>query len=83
MHNKWQLPPPKNQQSPLQPPPQTTTTITGSSNKFRIQKPQQNYLKNKIKTQNLQQNPNPTDQLINDQTQPTIGSKIGGESCGG
>ena len=40
---QWQLLP-TNQQPPLQPPPtanqppQTTTTITGSSNKFQIQK---------------------------------------------
>ena len=50
MHSQWQSPPPKNQQPPLQPLPQqqpplqplpqTTTTITGSSNKFQIQKPQ-------------------------------------------
>ena len=68
MHNKWQLPPPKNQQSPLQPPPQTTTTITGSSNKFQIQKPQPK----KKKTQNLQQNLNPTNQSMTKLNQPSV-----------
>ena len=59
MHNKWQLPPPKNQQPPLQ----TTTTITGSFNKFRIQKPQQNYLK-QIKKKKLKIfNKTPTQQI--------------------
>ena len=77
MHSQWQSPPPKNQQplpqqQPLlQPPPQTTTIITGSSNKFQIQKPQQNKkIKNK-KTQNLQQNPNPTDQSMTKLNQPS------------
>ena len=66
MHSQWQSPPPKNQQPPLQPPPQqqpppqTTTTITGSSNKFQIQKPQQNINKklkifNKTPTQQINQ----------------------------
>ena len=72
MHNQWQSPPPKNQQPPLQPlpqqqpPPQTTSTITGSSNKFQIQKPQK-----KKKTQNLQQNSNPTDQSMKKLNQPS------------
>ena len=73
MHNQWQSQPPKNQQPPLQPPPQTTSTITGSSNKFQIQKPHQNKIKLKIKkkkNQNLQQNPNPTDQSMTKLNQP-------------
>ena len=78
MHSQWQSPPPKNQQPPLQPLPQTTTTITGSSNKFQIQKPQ----KKKKKDSKSSTKPQPN-RSINDQTQPTIGSEISNESCGG
>ena len=52
----------------------TTTTITRSSNKFQIQKPQQNFKKikiNKKQTQNLQQNPNPTGQSMTKLNQPS------------
>ena len=72
--------PPTNQQPPLLPPPtthqppQTTPTITKSSNKFQIQKPQQNFKKikiNKKQTQNLQQNPNPTGQSMTKLNQPS------------
>ena len=78
MHSQWQSPPPKNQQplpqqQPLlQPPPQTTTTITGSSNKFQIQKPQ----KKKKMTQNLQQNPNLTDQSMTKLNQPSVARAV-------
>ena len=76
MHNQWQSPPPKNQQ--LQPPPQqqplpqTTSTITGSSNKFQIQKPQKKKKKNSKSSTKLQPN-----RSINEKTQPTIGGEIG------